>query len=109
MLVALVIFSISGSILFCSSVYYCSSELMLSKGIFSEKCNAEEKMLFKGSDLAATWQWRHMAAKVLYKLDQETWLCRTQLDDFLVKIWTILDHTKTRLNLVVKAILWNLW
>jgi hypothetical protein len=45
----------------------------------------------------------------LIKLDQETWLCRTQLDDFLVKIWTILDHTRTRLNLVVKAILWNLW
>ena len=26
------------------------------------------------------------------KLDQETWLCQTYLDDFLVKIWTILDH-----------------
>ena len=43
------------------------------------------------------------------KLDQETWLCRTHLDDFLVKIWTILDHTRTRLNLVIKAILLNLW
>ena len=43
------------------------------------------------------------------KLDQETWLCRTELDDFLVKIWTILDHPRTRLNLVVKAILLNLW
>ena len=41
------------------------------------------------------------------KLDQETWLCRTQLDDFLVKIWTILDHTGTRLNLVIKAIILN--
>ena len=45
----------------------------------------------------------------LLKLDQETWLCRTQLDDFLVKIGTILDQTRTRFNLVVKAILWNLW
>ena len=27
-----------------------------------------------------------------YKLDQETWSCRTNLNDFLVKIWTILDH-----------------
>ena len=44
-----------------------------------------------------------------YKLDQETWLCRTHLDDFLVKILTILDHTRTRLNLVIKAILLNLW
>ena len=26
------------------------------------------------------------------KLDQETWLWRTNLDDFLVKLWTILDH-----------------
>ena len=46
---------------------------------------------------------------LLKKLDQETWLCRTHLDDFLVKIWTILDHTRTRLNLVIKDILLNLW
>ena len=46
--------------------------------------------------------------KLLTKLDQETWLCRTHLDEFLVKIWTILDHTRTRLNLVIKAILLNL-
>ena len=37
------------------------------------------------------------------KLDQETWLCRTHLDDFLVKIWTTLDHTRARLNLVIKG------
>ena len=43
------------------------------------------------------------------KLEQETWLCRTHLDDFLVKIWTILDHTRPRLNLVIKTILLNLW
>ena len=43
------------------------------------------------------------------KLDQETWLCRTHLDDLLVKMWTILDHTQTRLNLVIKAIQLNLW
>ena len=43
------------------------------------------------------------------KLDLETWLCRTHLDDFLVNIWTILDHTRSRLNLVIKAILLNLW
>ena len=43
------------------------------------------------------------------KLDQETWLCRTHLDDFLVKILTILDHTRTKLNLVIKAILLNLY
>ena len=43
------------------------------------------------------------------KLDHETWLCRTHLDDFLVKIWTILDHTRTRLNLVINDILFNLW
>ena len=43
------------------------------------------------------------------KLDQEMWLCRTHLDGFIVKIWTILDHTRTRLNLVIKAILLNLW
>ena len=43
------------------------------------------------------------------KLDQETWLCRTHLYDFLVIIWTILDHTRTRLNMVIKAILLNLW
>ena len=43
------------------------------------------------------------------KLDQETWLCRTHLDDFFVKIWTIWDHKRTRLNLVKKAILLNLW
>ena len=48
--------------------------------------------------------------KIRYKkLDQETWLCRTHLDDFIVKIWTILDHTRTRLSLVIKAILLNLW
>ena len=46
---------------------------------------------------------------VSVKLDQETWLCRTHLDDLLVKIWTILDHTRTRLNLVIKVILLNLW
>ena len=45
---------------------------------------------------------------IVWKLDQETWLCRTQLGDFLVKIRTILDHTRTRLNLVVKAIQLNL-
>ena len=28
----------------------------------------------------------------VYKLEQDTWLCRTHLDDFLVKLWTILDH-----------------
>ena len=28
------------------------------------------------------------------ELDQETWLGRTQLDDFLVQIWTILDHIR---------------
>ena len=28
------------------------------------------------------------------KLDQETWLCLTNLDDFLFKIWTILDHIR---------------
>ena len=27
-----------------------------------------------------------------YKLDQETWLCRTHLDDSFVKVYTILDH-----------------
>ena len=43
------------------------------------------------------------------KLDQETCLCRTHLDDFLFKIWTILDHKRTRLSLVIKAILLNLW
>ena len=44
---------------------------------------------------------------IIIKLDQETWLCRSHFDDFLVKIWTILDHTKTRLNLVSKAIQLN--
>ena len=28
------------------------------------------------------------------KLDQETWLCRTHLDNFLVKICTILDQNQ---------------
>ena len=37
-----------------------------------------------------------------YKLDQETWLCQAHLDDFLVKNLTILD-------LVIEAILLNLW
>ena len=43
------------------------------------------------------------------KLDHETWVCRTHWDDFLVKISTILDHTRTRLNLVIKDILFNFW
>ena len=43
------------------------------------------------------------------KLDQETWLCLTHLDDLLVKILTILDTTRPRLNLVIKTILLNLW
>ena len=29
------------------------------------------------------------------KLDQETWLCRTHLDDLKDNIWAILDHKKT--------------
>ena len=29
------------------------------------------------------------------KLDQETWLCRTHLDDIVVKNWTILDHIRS--------------
>ena len=29
-----------------------------------------------------------------YKLDQETWLCRTHLDDFVDKNWTLLDHIR---------------
>ncbi len=33
--------------------------------------------------------------KAQLKLDQETWLCRTHLGDFLVKIWTILDHIRS--------------
>ena len=47
--------------------------------------------------------------QMLVKLDHETWLCRTHVDDFLMKILTILDHTRTRLDLVIKAILINLW
>ena len=43
------------------------------------------------------------------KLDQVTWLYRTHSDDFWIKIWTILDHTRPRLHLVIKAILFNLW
>ena len=42
-------------------------------------------------------------------VDQETWLCWAQLDDFLVKIRTILDHTRTRWNLVIKALPLNVW
>ena len=53
--------------------------------------------------------WSVYSRKRKEKLDQETWLCRTHLDDFLVKIRTILYHTKTRLNLVIKAILLKLW
>ena len=49
-----------------------------------------------------------LKGKAMVKLDQKTWLCRTHLDDFLVNIWTILNHTRTRLNLVKKDIL-NLW
>ena len=45
----------------------------------------------------------------LKKLDQETWLCGTHLNDFLVKIRTILDPTRSRLCMVIKAILLNLW
>ena len=41
---------------------------------------------------------------VLNKLDQET-----HLDDFLFIILTILDHTRTRLNLVIQAIQLTLW
>ena len=32
------------------------------------------------------------------KLDQETWLCRTYLDDFLVKIWTFVDNTANQVE-----------
>ena len=53
--------------------------------------------------------WLHVDLVIVTKLDQETWLCRTHLDDFLVKIWTNLYHKRTRLNLVIKAILLNLW
>ena len=28
------------------------------------------------------------------KLDQGTWLCRTHLNGFVDKIWTILDHIR---------------
>ena len=62
-------------------------------------------MLNKKSSLA----FPDFEIKNIYKLDQETWLCRTHLNYFLVKILTILDHTRTRLNLVIKAILLNLW
>ena len=50
---------------------------------------------------------RNMLGYYMHKLDQEPWLCRTHLDDFLVKIWTILDHTRTRLNMIIKAIILN--
>ena len=42
------------------------------------------------------------------KLDQETWLYRTHLDNFLLKILIILDNKRPRLNLAIKAILLNL-
>ena len=31
------------------------------------------------------------------------------MDNFLVNIWTILDHTRTRVNLIIKAIQLNVW
>ena len=34
------------------------------------------------------------------KLDQETWLCRTHLDDFLDDPWTILYHIRLYYNIL---------
>ena len=34
------------------------------------------------------------------KLDQETWLCRTHLDDFVDDPWTILYHIRSYYNIL---------
>ena len=45
-----------------------------------------------------------------YKLDKETWLCRTHLDDILVKVQTILDHIRPyNISYLIFADLLNLF
>ena len=44
-----------------------------------------------------------------YKLDQETWLCRTHLDDFLVKNLVYFIPYKTQVKSGYKGIPINLW
>ena len=94
-----------------TSKHFCQSELQgtvenkslvwrLTFSVVGRMFTCRRLNIFWRLNIKGKWQQqlRMLNLPNLNKLDQETWLCRTHLDDFLVKIWTILDHTRTRLT-----------